>query len=153
MSGVLAVLARFALALLGYATACLAASAFLHVLFFGWSGLADGESLPVFAPGLMVSVPVLALFIAHLAFWPAVAAIAVGEFLGKRDWLFYGLAGGAVALVFIGLFFSAPRSAAGPGDTAIFLAMIGAGIAGGLAYWLAAGQWPGPRHGGDVEEP
>jgi hypothetical protein len=60
LSGVLAVFLRFAVVLAGYAAACLAASAFVHVLFLGWSGLAEGEVLPAFTTGMMVSVPLLA---------------------------------------------------------------------------------------------
>ncbi|MGS1094491.1 hypothetical protein ACVCNR_07905 [Aquamicrobium terrae] len=153
MSGVLAVLLRFAVVLAGYAAACLAASAFIHVLFLGWSGLAEEETLPAFTTGMMVSVPLLALFVAHLNFWPAVVAIAVAEFLGKRDWLFYALAGGFVALAFAGLFHRGAESGAGFGDTAVLLAMIGAGVVGGLAYWLTAGQWARKWRGGAGELP
>lgn len=141
MSGVFAVLRRFAVVLAGYAAACLAASAFIHVLFFGWSGLAEGETLPALTTGMVISVPLLALVVAHLNFWPAVAAIAIAEFLGKREWLFYSLAGGFVALAFAGLFYRDVEGASGPGDTALLLAMTGSGIVGGLAYWMVAGIW------------
>jgi len=153
LSGVLVVLLRFAVVLAGYAAACLAASAFIHVLFLGWSGLAEEEALPAFTTGMMVSVPLLALFVAHLNFWPAVVAIAVAEFLGKRDWLFYALAGGFVALAFTGLFYRGAEPGAGFGDTAVLLAMIGAGVVGGLAYWLVAGQWARRWRGGAGELP
>ena len=44
------------------------------------------------------SIPFVALFVAYFAFIPAVVAIVLGEILGKRDWLFYALAGGVVAV-------------------------------------------------------
>ncbi|MFC5386929.1 hypothetical protein ACFPLB_13260 [Aquamicrobium segne] len=141
MSGVLAVLARFAVVLIGYGAACLAASAFSHVLFLGWSGLAEEEAYPIFATGAMISVPLLALFMAHFNFWPSVAAIIIAEFTGKRDWLFYALAGGFVALAFAGLFYRGAEGAAETHDMALLLAMVGSGVVGGLAYWLVAGMW------------
>jgi len=156
LSGVLAVLLRFAVVLAGYAGACLAASAFVHVLFLGWSGLAEEEALPTFTTGMVVSVPLLALVVAHLNFWPAVAAITIAEFLGKRDWLFYSLAGGFVALAFAGIFYRDVEGAgaSGPGDMALLLAMIGSGIVGGLAYWLVAGIWtPDWRGSGSGKPP
>src|SRR5690606_11017375 len=83
LNDVLKVLLRFAVVVAGYGAACLAASAFVYVLFLGWSGLARQEDLPGLNAGMVVAVPILALFIAHLNFWPAAIAIAVGEFLGK----------------------------------------------------------------------
>lgn len=154
MSGVLAVLLRFAVVLAGYAAACLAASVFVHVLFLGWSGLAEEEGLPAFTASMIVSVPLLALIIAHLNFWPAAAAIAIAEFLGKRDWLFYSLAGGVVALAFAALFYRDVEGASAPGDTAMLLAMVGSGVVGGLAYWLVAGIWtPNWRGAGSGKRP
>ena len=47
--------------------------------------------------------PFVALFIAYFAFIPAIPAILLGEILGKRDWLFYALAGAVVAAVVIGM--------------------------------------------------
>ncbi len=41
------------------------------------------------------SIPFVALFVAYFAFIPAVPAIVIAEILGKRDWLFYALAGGS----------------------------------------------------------
>ncbi|MBB6010907.1 uncharacterized membrane-anchored protein YitT (DUF2179 family) [Aquamicrobium lusatiense] len=141
MSDLLRVLLRFATVVAGYAAACLAASLFLYVLFLGWSGLAQEQELSTFNAGMVVAVPIFALFIAHLNFWPAAVAIVVGEFLGRRDWLFYAIAGGVVAAAFAGLFYGGAGQADGSEDTAILLAMIGSGLVGGLAYWLVAGMW------------
>lgn len=151
MSDLLRVLLRFATVVAGYAGACLAASFFLYVLFLGWSGMAQEQELSIFNAGMVVAVPIFALFIAHLNFWPAAVAIIVGEFLGRSDWLFYAIAGGVVAAAFAGLFYGNAAQPDRSEDTAILLAMIGSGFVGGLAYWLAAGMWTPDWRGRDPE--
>jgi hypothetical protein len=135
-----AYLFRFAVILVGYTAASLAASAFIHVLFIGWSGLFGEELPPAVATGMMFSIPFVALFVAYFVFIPSAIAIIVAEVLGKRDWLFYALAGGAVGLAFIGfLYENADPDFAVTGTPAV-LGIVGGGMIGGLAYWLIAGR-------------
>ena len=90
MSRVLVYLGRFALILVGYAIASLAASAFLHVVFARLAGLREPDVMPAVVMGSLVfSIPFVALFVAYFAFLPAIPAILLAEMLGKRDWLFY----------------------------------------------------------------
>jgi hypothetical protein len=135
---------RFAVLLLGYAVGSLAASAFLNVVMLAWFGLTPEETRSVAASSLVFSVPFVALFIAYLAFIPSVVAIVIGEIAGKRDWLFHALAGAVVALIIIG--FSRNTDAAAYSEIAdlnFALIVIGAGMCGGIGYWLVAGRSAG----------
>jgi hypothetical protein len=140
MISVLALLARFAAIVLGYALACLAASAFLNLLFFGSQGL-GGEERRIALATSLVSIPVLALAIAHLAFVPASVAIAAAELLAWRDWLTHALAGGAIGLV-VEFFGPGSGPASDPGGVA---AIAAAGMLAGIVYGLAAGRGAGGR--------
>jgi hypothetical protein len=144
MSGVLAYLIRFAIIIIGYAVAALAASAFLNVVILASAGFTAQEAPALAAGSLVFSIPFAALFVAYFAFLPAVPAILACEILAKRDWLFYALAGGLVSVIVIGFI----RGAADAGDKAITdpnlaLAIVGSGICGGIAYWLVAGRTAG----------
>jgi hypothetical protein len=140
-------LLRCAVILCGYAVAALAASAFLHVIFFAWAGF-EPKDTPALAMGSFVfSIPFVALFVAYFAFIPSAAVILVAEVLAKRDWLFYALGGGIVAAIFLAF----RHQAVGPdfeaASTGPMLAVIGGGIVGGFFYWLSAGRWAGGWHG------
>jgi hypothetical protein len=145
VSQVLLILGRLILILFGYAAASLAASAFLNLLIIGLLDF-PAEDLPAAMRGsFMVAVPVLALFVAWLAFTPAAAAILIAELAGKRDWLFHAVGGGSVAAVVVAGYF---WQAAEPGDwtagnPVIALALIGSGLVGGVAYWAVAGRMAG----------
>ncbi|TGQ74667.1 MAG: hypothetical protein E5V49_13495 [Mesorhizobium sp.] len=136
-------LVRFAIILFGYAVASLAASAFLNVLFLASSGLMAGDAPPAMPASLIFSIPFVALFVAYFAFMPSVVVILVAEILGRRDWLFYALAGAVVAGVFLGLVNHADDTTFAVTDTSAILAVIGGGMVGGIFYWLAAGRWAG----------
>ena len=146
MTPIIVCLLRFAVALFGYVLSCLAASVFLHLLFFGAQDLAGEEAREIAVASSLVSVPVLALVISSSAFIPAAVAIVVAELLSWRDWLTYALAGGGIGLA-VGFF---GRDAAGtlsgvmadPGEMA---ALAGAGLFAGIVYWLAAGRSAGRR--------
>ena len=144
MSRVLVYLGRFALILVGYAVASLAASAFLHVVTLGSLGFTADEAPAVVMGSLVFSIPFVALFVAYFAFLPAVPAILLAEILGKRDWLYHAISGAVVALVIL----VAIRGAAEAGneattDARFALALIGGGMCGGIAYWLVAGRLAG----------
>ncbi|WP_292627591.1 hypothetical protein, partial [Mesorhizobium sp.] len=102
MNRLFAYLIRFAVILIGYGVASLAASAFLNIMFLASLGLMTEQTQPAAQASLWFSIPFVALFVAYFAFMPAAVAILVSEILGRRDWLFYALAGAVVAAVFLG---------------------------------------------------
>lgn len=144
MNTMMALLFRCVVALGGYIVACLCASAFLNILILGSAGF-TAEELPIVASGSFIfSIPFVSLFVAYFAFLPSVLAIVIGEILGKRDWLYYALTGGIVAVVLVAVI----RRAADPANAEAFdmtlaLVMLGAGMCGGIGYWLVAGRTAG----------
>jgi hypothetical protein len=141
---VLAYLFRFIVIIAGYAVAALAASAFLNVVTLAWFGFTPEETRVVATSSFVFSIPFVALFVAYFAFIPAVFAIVIGEVTGKRDWLFYALAGAVVALVIIGFSRGGGGTAfAEIADLNFALIVIGSGMCGGIGYWLVAGRSAG----------
>lgn len=136
-------LVRFAMILFGYAVASLAASAFLNILFLASLGYTPEHAHPAATASLYFSIPFVALFVAYFAFMPAVIVILAAEILGRRDWLYYALAGAVVAAVFLGLVDHAQESTFAVTDTSAIMAVIGGGMVGGIFYWLSAGRWAG----------
>ncbi|MCC2688697.1 MAG: hypothetical protein K0S21_1500, partial [Rhizobiaceae bacterium] len=63
MTSIIACLLRVAVALFGYVLSCLAASVFLHLLFFGAQDLAAEDAREIAVASSLVSIPVLALVI------------------------------------------------------------------------------------------
>ncbi|TPK58239.1 hypothetical protein FJ546_24445 [Mesorhizobium sp. B2-4-19] len=143
MTRLVAYLVRFAMILLGYAVASLAASAFLNVLFLASLGYTPDHTHPTATASLYFSIPFVALFVAYFAFLPAAIVILLAEILGRRDWLYYALAGAVVAAVFLGLVDRAQESTFAITDTSAIMAVIGGGMVGGIFYWLSAGRWAG----------
>ncbi|MER8518502.1 hypothetical protein NKI48_01650 [Mesorhizobium sp. M0644] len=143
MNRLVAYLIRFAVILVGYGVASLAASAFLNIMFLASLGLMTDETQPVAQASLWFSVPFVALFVAYFAFMPAAVAILVSEILGRRDWLFYALAGAAVAAVFLGFVRQTKDANFEITNTSVMLAVIGCGMVGGIFYWLSAGRSAG----------
>ena len=139
-------LVRFAVILFGYAVASLAASAFLNILFLASLGYTPEHAHPTATASLYFSIPFVALFVAYFAFMPAVIVILAAEILGRRDWLYYALTGAVVAAVFLGLVDHARDSTFAVTDTSAIMAVIGAGMVGGIFYWLSAGRWAGSWH-------
>jgi len=135
---------RFALILVAYVVASLAASAFLHLISVGALGYTPDEA-PRFVMGSIVfSVPFIALFVAYYAFLPAIPAILLAEAFGWRDWLYYAFAGALIALIIIAFFVQAsPDEHNTVRDPRFWAAMLGGGISGGIAYWLVAGRFAG----------
>ena len=144
MNRVLAYLFRFIVISIGYAVATLAASAFLNVVTLAWFGFTPEETRMVATGSFVFSIPFVALFVAYFAFIPAVFAIVIGEVTGKRDWLFYALAGAVVALIIIGFSRGGGGAAfAEIADLNFALVVIGSGMCGGIGYWLVAGRSAG----------
>ncbi|RUW99364.1 MAG: hypothetical protein EOS71_27350 [Mesorhizobium sp.] len=143
MTRLVAYIVRFAVILFGYAVAALAASAFLNVLFLASLGYAPAQAHPAATASLYFSIPFVALFVAYFGFMPAAVVILIAEILGRRDWLFYALAGALVAGVFLGLVDNVRESAFAVTETSAIMAVIGGGMVGGIFYWLSAGRWAG----------
>lgn len=150
MNRTLVHLGRIFLILFAYLAAAGAASAFF--IFLAVVAVAgdvmDAQELGWALTGTsLVGVPVLAFMTAYNAFVPAMVAIVISEFFGKRDWLFHALAGAAVALVVVGML-------GGEGSAYLYsipvtLVLVACGLVGGIAYWLVAGRsaggWGPPR--------
>lgn len=144
MSRFLLYLGKFAHMVLGYLAASLAASAFLNVVFLGAAGLMAADMPPEVATGSMVfTIPFTALFVAYFAFAPALVVMLLAELLGKRDWLFYALSGGFVALVFLGFAYQGGDSSFAYRDPLLPVAIVGSGLIGGIAYWFVTGRFAG----------
>ncbi|MBZ9796975.1 hypothetical protein [Mesorhizobium sp. ES1-4] len=143
MNRLVAYIVRLAIILFGYAVASLAASAFLNILFLASFGYAPAQAHPAATASLYFSIPFVALFVAYFGFMPAAVVILIAEILGRRDWLFYALAGAVVAGVFLGLVDHAGDSPFAVTGTGAIMAVIGGGMVGGIFYWLSAGRWAG----------
>ena len=143
MTRFIAYLVRFAVILFGYIVASLAASAFLNVLFLASLGYAPEHAHPTATASLYFSVPFVALFIAYFAFMPAAIVILISEIFRRRDWLFYALAGGVVAAVFLSFVHRNADINFDVTDPRAIAAVIGCGMVGGIFYWLSAGRWAG----------
>jgi hypothetical protein len=143
MSRLAAYLIRFAVILFGYAVASLAASAFLNILFLASLGYTPEHAHPTATASLYFSIPFVALFVAYFALMPASVVILLAEILGRRDWLFYALAGAVVAAVFLGLVDNTGDATFAVTGTSAIMAVIGGGMVGGIFYWLSAGRWAG----------
>ena len=97
--------------------------------------------------GLIVGFLVAAAFAGYVAYIPAMAVILFAEITRKRDWLFYTLAGGIIALVvpFVGATMTGATDRSV--NTLVMIAV--SGMIGGLTYWLfagsRAGNWLPPR--------
>jgi hypothetical protein len=143
MGALVTLIVRCVTILAGYAVATLAASAFFQLLAMGWVGFPH-EILPWQGDLTMLfSVPVMALFVGYFAFMPALALIVAVELFGKRDWLFHALGGGAVGLVCMAFIMPYPDPEFLRTDLVLFTTALGAGIIGGIAYWLVAGHSAG----------
>ena len=151
-----AYLVRFAMIVLGYAVAALAASAFLNVILLALFGFAAEETRDAATGSFIFMIPFVALFVAYFAFLPAVVAIVFSELLAKRDWLFHALAGALVGLVVIG-FSRGTHAYSEIADLNFALAIIGAGMCGGIGYWAIAGRgaagWRPAGRGGEPTSP
>ncbi|GLS41802.1 hypothetical protein GCM10010869_73990 [Mesorhizobium tianshanense] len=143
MNRLVAYLIRFAVILIGYGVASLAASAFLNIIFLASLGYTPQHAHPTATASLYFSIPFVALFVAYFAFMPAAIVILVSEILGRRDWLFYALAGAVVAVVFLGFAYQTADANVEVTDPRTVAAVIGCGMVGGIFYWLSAGRWAG----------
>ena len=149
------VLVRLGLVLAGFACAALAASAVLHLALPGISGIDAPEAPWIVVGSITLSIPFVALFVAYFAFLPATVAIGIAEIAGWRDRLTYAFAGCVIAGVVMVMFRGARHNGlpggtgmpfpdgGGAAEPQLVGALLAAGLAGGLAYWLVAGRSAG----------
>ncbi len=143
MTGVLTVIGRFVIILLGYTAASLAASFFINVVFLAYSGMFRDNFAAALGGSLVFSIPFVALFVAYFAFLPSIAVMLIGELLGRRDWLFYALAGAVVGIAVASFFAVAMEPGQMPDSVLPVATLVGAGILGGIGYWSVAGRFAG----------
>ncbi len=136
----MAVIVRIAMVIIAYILACLAASIVLTIGTFApqWDDLsANGGQSAV----LWSVAGIGAVFIAAIAMLPALLVIALAEGFAWRSILVYAALGGVLGLALCyGLDFAGYAD-----EPESYLArerevIAGAGIAGGLVYWLFAGR-------------
>ncbi|WP_052161799.1 hypothetical protein [Hoeflea sp. BAL378] len=140
MSDIIRLLARLFLISFGFFAGCVAAGlayAFLaRIVVPEDFGRFDELELTV---TLVVGVLGLASLFARAVLLPAFALIAVFEFLRRRDWLTYALAGAAIALA-AGVY----RLGGAAADPAPMIAIHTAcAVIGASVYWLVSGRSAG----------
>lgn len=143
MRRIIAYLVRLAAILIGYVIGSLAASGFLNILVLAHLGYTPANPEPTATASLYFTVPFVALFVAYFAFIPSAIVILIAEILGRRDWLFYALGGAVIAIVFLGFAHNIADADFDITDTSARLGLVGAGMIGGIFYWLSAGRWAG----------
>ena len=139
------VLVRLVMLFIAYILACLAASIVLTIgtLTPHWNDLnaLAGQSPAVQSAALWSVIAVGTAFIFAIAMLPMVLVIALTEGFALRSIVIYGVIGGALALATAyGLDFFGYVGAPGGEFTREREVLAGAGIAGGLVYWLFAGR-------------
>jgi hypothetical protein len=135
----LALIARIFVVIFAFLAACVAAASVLMGGFL----LPEWDDL-MGAPGIAGNTAVLiglsAVLVSGFGLIPAMLLIAIAEGFRLRSVVFYGFAGGAVALVLYlgsdGLY----RAEQVTRDSELFAA---SGIAAGLVYWALAGRKAG----------
>jgi hypothetical protein len=143
LSRLLAYLWRLAVILAGFAAGALSASLFMNVLMFSAFDLLAENYGVVSRPGFWISVAFFTFFSAYLAFIPVCILVLYSEYLGRRDWLFHALAGGACALYVLAWSWMDPGAHPATANPGFAAAAIAAGMVAGCAYWLVAGRRAG----------
>ncbi len=134
------VLTRVVMAFFAYLLACIVASAVLTMaaLSPAWDDLA---SLGVPSGAIWIVIGGGAIIIAAMAVLPAALLIVLAEGFAWRSVLLYGVVGGVMALaLWYGVDFAGYAGNSGLPVTHEPEVFAGAGIAGGLVYWLFAGR-------------
>lgn len=136
----MAVVVRIVVILVGFLLASLAAAAVViaAVLNPDWSGLRlglDQDTLPIVAAFGFI-------FISGFALLPAMVVALVTEAFGLRSILVYAVGGAAIgAACYLSLVPFDPETMRFVGVIRRELeVMVGAGVVGGLVYWLVAGR-------------
>ena len=138
MDGFARLLLRFILVPLGYFAAVLAGT--LVILFGSWKiGQVDTfgvEAQAIAVYGFVFAAPVLLVVLLSVMWLPAAIGVLLAETFALRSWIFHAGNGAVSAWIAWNLFGYVDDS-----RTAINspIAVIAAGLAAGLAYWLVAG--------------
>lgn len=135
--------------LIGFLIACIAAA--LTTLLFvvtpvelvGWLSLDDGgERFARFALLWLAATTQSVIFSALFA----LVAVVIGEWRGKRDWVYYANSGILIAVLgFLAQWASEPT---GQGWSVVnssypLVAFLATGFVGGFVYWMCAGRHAG----------
>jgi hypothetical protein len=135
------IIARSFAILAGFLGACVAADLIVVVaaLYPDWSDIHLG---PMDRVEFGAIAALAFVFVSALAFVPALVAVVVAETWSFRSILYYAIAGAVVGFVgYAGLVnFDLDRIGATSYFRREMEIMIGAGIVGGLVYWLIAGR-------------
>jgi hypothetical protein len=131
-------LLRFVIVPLGYFAGVLAGT--LVILFGSWkigqidSFEADARAIAIY--GYAFAAPVLLVVLLSVMWLPTAIGILLAEVFALRSWMFHAGNGAVSAWVAWNLFGSIDQSGIPLNQP---LAVIAAGLAGGLAYWAVAG--------------
>jgi len=138
MDSLLRLLLRFILVPLGYVVAVVAGT--LVILFGSWklgqvdAATPDGQAVAMF--GFVFAAPILLVTLLSVMWMPGSIGILFAEAFAVRSWMFHAANGAAAAWIGWSLFGYV-------GDSRVPInnptAVIAAGLAAGLAYWLVAG--------------
>ncbi|MCS0504900.1 hypothetical protein [Ancylobacter mangrovi] len=143
MDNLLRLLLRVLLVPLGIVVGMIATMVVIMVGYWRIGDLLSG-AVAVQAPALFdaLAAASFALMAVMLAMW-AVAAIGIlfAEMFAIRSWIFHAANGAVSALVAAALFSPYPDTPVPFDDGTLYI--LGAGLAGGLAYWLVAGWTAG----------
>lgn len=161
MNRLFAYFGRLVVILVGFAAAAFAASLFMNVLMFSAFDLLAENYGVVSRPGFWVSVVFFTFFSAYQAFVPVCVLILCSEYLGRRDWLFYALAGAGCALFVLAWSWVDPGAHPATANPGFAAAALAAGMVAGIAYWIVAGRTAGlllsglqkQRDGADTPSP
>jgi hypothetical protein len=134
-------LLRFILIPLGYLVAVLAGS--LVILFGSWklgqpAPTPEGEAYMFF--GWMFAAPVLVVMLLGTMWLPAAIGVLVSEAFAIRSWIFHTANGAVSAWIWWSMLDYVDDSGVSLNEP---LAVVAAGLAGGLAYWAIAGSSAG----------
>lgn len=140
---------RLAVILAGFAAGAAASSLFINILLFSTVDILGENYGSVSRPDFWVSFAFFTLYSAYLAFIPVCILIVYSEFLARRDWLFFALAGGASALFVLVWSWVDPGGHPATANPGFAAAAIAAGMVGGMAYWAVAGRAAGVWLHGD----
>jgi hypothetical protein len=131
-------LLRFIIVPIGYFSGVLAGT--LVILFGSWKiGLIDSfdvEARAIAIYGYAFAAPVLLVILLSVMWLPTAIGILLSEVLALRSWMFHAANGALSAWIAWSLFGSMDDSRLPLNQP---LAVIAAGLAGGLAYWAVAG--------------
>jgi hypothetical protein len=138
MDSVGRLLLRFLLVPLGYFAAVVAGT--LVIVFGAWKlgelpANSDAEAVAIF--GVVFAAPILLVLLLSVMWLPASVGILIAEAFAVRSWMFHAANGAVTAWVGWNLFGYVDDATGVPINGP--LAVVAAGLAGGIAYWLVAG--------------